>query len=228
MVLSSVRKLVRTGEAGSDDDGLPEKLLLTPAFRVDEIQTEAAVVPRPVIKVGPKATAPAADAMRRTPTFFGSPRRFTSLEGRIAELERAVGSQPNDFEPDGSEETDDETPRNFVFQHRAVPALDDPIEEPNIILSRDSLASIADDDDSVVVTPLAKPELIETDQTEARAQEPLDARFEGMIDEAVLRELVEQMVRAELQGELGEKITRNVRKLVRREIHRVLLTHDFG
>jgi hypothetical protein len=41
-----------------------------------------------------------------------------------------------------------------------------------------------------------------------------------------LRELVSDIVRSELQGELGERITRNVRKLVRREIHRALTSQD--
>jgi hypothetical protein len=48
-----------------------------------------------------------------------------------------------------------------------------------------------------------------------------------MIDEDILRALVSDMVRQELQGALGERITRNVRKLVRREIHRVLMSQDF-
>lgn len=48
-----------------------------------------------------------------------------------------------------------------------------------------------------------------------------------MIDEAVLRDMVSEIVRQELQGVLGERITRNVRKLVRREIHRVMMTQDF-
>ena len=43
------------------------------------------------------------------------------------------------------------------------------------------------------------------------------------IDEDVLRKVVAAMVRAEFQGELGERITRNVRKLVRREIRQALL-----
>ena len=41
-------------------------------------------------------------------------------------------------------------------------------------------------------------------------------------DDAALRDLVAEIVREELAGELGDRITRNVRKLVRREIHRVL------
>ncbi|MFS4580496.1 hypothetical protein [Phaeobacter sp. C3_T13_0] len=45
---------------------------------------------------------------------------------------------------------------------------------------------------------------------------------ESFLDEHALRELVSEIVREELQGPLGERITRNVRKLVRREIHRAL------
>ena len=47
------------------------------------------------------------------------------------------------------------------------------------------------------------------------------------IDEKLLHEMVQRVVREELQGHLGERITRNVRKLVRREIHRVLTSQDF-
>jgi hypothetical protein len=50
---------------------------------------------------------------------------------------------------------------------------------------------------------------------------PLD-----VLDEAALHEIVRQTLRSELQGELGERITRNVRKLVRAEINRALLARD--
>lgn len=40
------------------------------------------------------------------------------------------------------------------------------------------------------------------------------------------RELVRQIVREELQGALGERITRNVRKLVKAEIARAMSLHD--
>lgn len=46
------------------------------------------------------------------------------------------------------------------------------------------------------------------------------------IDEETLRLMVVDIVRQELQGALGERITRNVRKLVRREIHRMLISQD--
>ena len=46
------------------------------------------------------------------------------------------------------------------------------------------------------------------------------------VDEAALRALVAEIVREELQGALGERITRNIRKLVRREINRALAVRD--
>jgi hypothetical protein len=51
---------------------------------------------------------------------------------------------------------------------------------------------------------------------------------EGMLfDEEVLRDLVRDLIREELAGTLGERITRNVRKLVRAEIARALALRDF-
>ncbi|MCU0902914.1 MAG: hypothetical protein MUE83_03450 [Tabrizicola sp.] len=48
----------------------------------------------------------------------------------------------------------------------------------------------------------------------------------AVLDESALTEIVRQVLRAELQGELGERITRNVRKLVRAEINRALIARD--
>ncbi|KMW58442.1 hypothetical protein AIOL_003416 [Candidatus Rhodobacter oscarellae] len=46
------------------------------------------------------------------------------------------------------------------------------------------------------------------------------------IDEDALRDVVSEIVREELQGVLGERITRNVRRLVRREIQRAMAVRD--
>ncbi|QBX99390.1 hypothetical protein E2K80_00485 [Rhodophyticola sp. CCM32] len=45
---------------------------------------------------------------------------------------------------------------------------------------------------------------------------------EAVIDEDLLREIVGEVVREELKGMLGQRITRNVRKMVRREIRQAL------
>ncbi len=46
------------------------------------------------------------------------------------------------------------------------------------------------------------------------------------IDEDILHELVRDLLAEELQGPLGEKITRNIRKMVRAEIARELSLRD--
>lgn len=53
-----------------------------------------------------------------------------------------------------------------------------------------------------------------------------DDDYEAVLDEETLRDLVAEIVREELQGELGERITRNVRKLVRSEIARALASRS--
>lgn len=67
---------------------------------------------------------------------------------------------------------------------------------------------------SAAAAPMAS-ELLDEDGT------PL-----AVLDEAALQEIVRQTLRHELQGELGERITRNVRKLVRAEINRALMARD--
>ena len=47
-----------------------------------------------------------------------------------------------------------------------------------------------------------------------------------MIDAEALRPMVAALIREELQGDLGERITRNVRKLVRQEIQRALTVRE--
>ncbi|MDF3413042.1 hypothetical protein HKX54_01110 [Sulfitobacter sp. M57] len=76
------------------------------------------------------------------------------------------------------------------------------------------------------------PETSATEETAAEDTTPPEADSfaysaeEQLIDEEALRDLVSEIVRAELQGALGERITRNVRKLVRREIHRALAAQE--
>jgi hypothetical protein len=46
-----------------------------------------------------------------------------------------------------------------------------------------------------------------------------------VLDEAALQEIIRQLIREELKGVLGERITQSVRKLVRAEINRALAAH---
>ncbi|SFT85141.1 hypothetical protein [Sedimentitalea nanhaiensis] len=75
-----------------------------------------------------------------------------------------------------------------------------------------------------------------TDAADAQTGDPFpdilgDLDPEGVgaasLDQDALREMIADVVREELRGELGERITRNVRKLVRREINRALPTQGW-
>ena len=70
------------------------------------------------------------------------------------------------------------------------------------------------------VTDVA-PQAESVDDTPARAR-VAPASF----DAADIRPLISSLIREELQGDLGERITRNVRKLVRQEIQRALAVRE--
>lgn len=60
----------------------------------------------------------------------------------------------------------------------------------------------------------------------AAAAHVAEAALEALPDEEAMRLLVSRMIRDELQGELGQHMTRSLRKLVRREIKRALGSKD--
>lgn len=83
-----------------------------------------------------------------------------------------------------------------------------------------------------VVPPKAEPRKTSVPPTEPprSAASPEPGIFDGSdqeLDEEALREIVRDIIREELAGTLGERITRNVRKLVRVEINRALTAREF-
>lgn len=85
---------------------------------------------------------------------------------------------------------------------------------------------VASEQPLILETPAAKPTLVVTDADEVPTDETIETPDNDTIapfqDEVALRALVSEMIREELQGELGNRITRNVRKLVRREIEQAM------
>ena len=71
-------------------------------------------------------------------------------------------------------------------------------------------------------TPLSSPE----PKSSASAGASMFLQSIGQSDIENLRATILGIVRSELQGELGDRITRNVRKLVNREINRALSSRD--
>lgn len=141
----------------------------------------------------------------------------SSLEEKIAALEAVIGGTDDQWEPDG-ESRDDYSGTNVEPL-----TWEDAVPEPGDAPGAEDAAQDDDGPEEVLVDAdfLAR---------EAVTEEALEtlASDEAVLDEDSLRELVADIVREELQGALGERITRNVRKLVRREIHRALAAQDLG
>ncbi|MGH1329756.1 MAG: hypothetical protein ACRBBK_02650 [Paracoccaceae bacterium] len=150
-----------------------------------------------------------------------------SLEDRIADLEAAVGAQSDEWEPDGSEEETSAAPTATILQYSQSG------------FSAGAAGLSAAFEDANFDDPNAEPVQIEGASFDANDfgddEDDLDGFVAGsaavsedaILDEAALRELVGMIVREELQGALGERITRNVRRLVRREVQRALSLREF-
>ena len=149
-----------------------------------------------------------------------------SLEAKIAALETLIGKRNEEWEP---EEGDGSLAADVASEMNDATALDWEDHAPNTEAHESGL--------EVNESPPAEEQLTEA---EVIAEEPvaepsskgtdeaiLKDEPEGLlIDEETLRDMVCDIVREELQGALGERITRNVRRLVRREIHRALASQE--
>ena len=213
-VLSSIRRLV------SDDiRPVPQpavqpaplasrpkvpKLVLTSALRVDTVRPP--VGPEPEIVMTPPAAAP--------------PEGDAGLSARLAELETLLAAQ--DPEPYDDEHQDASvvgwtvTPEAWpetVQEAPFVSATGDPGDDA---VSLDDAAQ-AEAPDLNADAPDTSPHL------DAPAPEDFGDDDDRMpLDEAFIREIVRDVLREELQGAMGERVTRNLRKLIRAEIARAL------
>lgn len=176
-------------------------------------------------------------------TQAADPLDAPGLGGRIAEVEAAVAARHDQWEPDG--ESDDAYAGGSVSpmaweDYGPEPTYDDADGDE---LTGDA-SDIADDTETPGAQTFGETDDHRVDAGDQTAgasaggtsattsddsdEETLwdDDRVDTVIDEEALRDMVSEIVRQELQGALGERITRNVRKLVRREIHRALSSHE--
>lgn len=246
-VLSSIRRLVAEGDRSrpTPANAAPHMAQPAPAATIPAVElAPAPVVERfvltPALRVIPDAATPEpeGDAVAAEPVPAPPPSPRSALEATIAELEAAVTGQPDEWEPDGSESVpvmdwSTLTPQESVFVARNLTTLR--------LVPGAQVTEIAPEptpEPAPEPAAEAEPEIsFHRAHTEARpeptAQAVTDAdpgnylASDAVIDEETLRALVADIVRQELQGALGERITRNVRKLVRREIHRVLASQEF-
>ena len=178
----------------------------------------------------------------------------SELVATIAELEAAISTDADEYEPDGSETAEPEPMAETIAWPGTITRSMEQVEDAET----DSGAQEDDrssDDNHIMQfqrsTPEAAPEFedhpapdveefddsepdsaVEPAEVEADvyADDDLEDLIEAggvTLDEEALRAMVAEVVREELTGPLGERITRNVRKLVRREIYRVLSSQEF-
>jgi hypothetical protein len=166
----------------------------------------------------------------------------SELVATIAELEAAVSNEVEEFEPDGSEDVADfmgETiawpgavARNFDdaqdAEEAAAPEFNPDLEADDTPIAFEHRTTEAEQTGEVEAKD--EPEAGIADTQDEYGDDDLDGLLEAggvTLDEEALRALVSEVVREELTGPLGERITRNVRKLVRREIYRILSSQEF-
>lgn len=145
-----------------------------------------------------------------------------TLEAKIAALETLIGKPDATWEP----EEGDLRPDEHGTEQHTPDVLDWEDHQP-----AEDLEEVPHSDEESEASSTDTAEPIEAPVIED-AQEPttdaglLDDHDAHVIDEDMLRDMVCEIVRQELQGALGERITRNVRRLVRREIHRALASQE--
>ncbi|MTJ04957.1 MAG: hypothetical protein FH759_09735 [Sediminimonas qiaohouensis] len=173
------------------------------------------------------------------------------LRARIAALEESVASTADQWEPDGPsdddyaggpvealpwedhfEDGDDGSADAYTAedapeteQHVEETGHDWPAEQEDMLRDEPSDYEEASDIEDAESTA-SRAGTVDTEERAATAEMNELLGGDAILDEEALREVIADIVRQELQGSLGERITRNVRKLVRREIHRALASHD--
>ncbi|MES0860751.1 hypothetical protein ABLN87_00165 [Ruegeria sp. SCPT10] len=166
-----------------------------------------------------------------------------SLSAKIEALEAAIARTEDQWEPDGdSDDAYSGTPNQSLSWDTGTAFAESDgqasLEEQPEDAQPESDQVVSDEEEPVVETP--RQEELESDEaqpatfirsaeaepvTESAEQETALLR-ELSVDEEALRSMIAEVVREELKGALGERITRNVRKMVRREIYRALAAQE--
>ena len=148
--------------------------------------------------------------------------RAQSLEDKIAELEAMVSSRESEWATDIEDEGE-----NAAYDRQFGEAL--PWEDASFSSRPMAAFENASVEEAAAMSaePLTTEEPVAEDTADYVEAADTDADTGAYIDEEMLRGMVTEIVRQELQGKLGERITRSVRKLVRQEIHRALMSQEF-
>jgi len=219
-LVSSVRDFVSHKEPQRTRSRiLLDRLILTPDQRVPEAQVANSPVNTDQTGQSP---APEGDMLPPVKTYDKA-----GLEATIAELEAAVTAQFDDWEADEGESFAKAAWAASAFQAPQGDSQQDEVSEPSFVHAAAQVD--ADTPQSLPADETVEPSQQDAPELPAEAETDT-AALAGLagLDEKALRSLVAEIVHEELGGEMGERITRNVRKLVRREINRVVTSLEMG
>ena len=223
-VVSSVRRLVSADERVrpvSRDLG-PDKLLLTPALRVVS-EPAAAVAPLiltvPLDEPSVKPEAAMADG--------GGPQLVEAdwedeiwQEEPLSLAELALGAEEAEVVDAAEAASAIVVPLVRSPDQGAAAGLGADVGAADPATAPAEEAGPGLDSDLPAAEPRPQPSIDEGDEVPTLVDS--DGNPLTVLDEDALYEIVRTLIREELQGALGERITRNVRKLVRAEINRAL------
>ncbi len=211
-VLSAIRRLVTNDAPAERTVPTAPTLLLSQAQRING--------PEDPFQTIRSHGQPERGAVEPTASPTGNPQQ--ALPGRTATNDATVGqTEP----PIGPFETSD-------LWTRAVDAIDLPLDYAEDTDFEEAESRSLGDTMAPDPAEAAHP-----DRTRIEAEEVIEAEeaivplilndmTKDLVDDDQLRDIIADVVRQELSGELGERITRNVRKLVRREIRQMLASGD--
>ena len=153
----------------------------------------------------------------RGPWAGGAPAAAEAEEDAAEVWDTTADEVYADFDADADEaaELDDEPPAE-AFEPQAAEDEEEAAEEAGF-------DAAVEWDEAEDLDDAAEAEIAAAPVADLPAEPRAD---EAVIDEDMLREMVAQLVRDELQGAVGERITHNVRRLIRREIARALTLQE--
>jgi hypothetical protein len=132
---------------------------------------------------------------------------------------------PADMAPKPTEGFDTETEKTETSEA----LVDTPANDIETVEADELLAAVPSEPERPETLEQSAPETTQAASTPAESATDVAAgALAALSDEDAMRLLVGRLIRDELRGDLGERMTRNVRKLVRREVNRAFTERDLG
>ncbi|MFQ3183641.1 MAG: hypothetical protein ACI9RO_000223 [Alteromonas macleodii] len=168
----------------------------------------------------------------------------SNLIASIAELEAAVTNDVHDFEPHGIEGKVEALSETVSCSEPVVRSIEvvQGAKKSSLTTSETEIVTdntLSIDKVSTIVSVIEKPKLGASEQIkfdnvggnddECYGDDDLDGLLDVgnvLLDQDALRSVISEVVREELEGPLGKRITSNLRKLVHREIYRILSSKE--